>query len=139
MERRDFLKKSALAVAAAAVVPQALSAKEGAFTLDASQGDVNDYKIVSDTVKDGVRYVTVTPSAKVCSSRIDIEIDVKNKTIRKCAFTRGCPGNAIGLCRLIQGRKVSEVIETLSGVPCANRGTSCPDQLSKVLKSLNIK
>ena len=44
--------------------------------------------------------------------------------------------NAIGLCNIIKGQKVSTVIEKLSNVPCASRGTSCPDQLAKILKSL---
>ena len=33
-----------------------------------------DFVIVKDEVVDGVRYVTATPSAIVCSKQIDIEI-----------------------------------------------------------------
>ena len=133
MERRDFLKKTAFVMATATLAPAALSAAGSEFSPQAPQGNVNDYKIISDT---GIRYVSATPSAKVCSKQIDIEIDVKTQTIRNCAFTRGCPGNAIGLCNMIKGQKVSTVIEKLSNVPCASRGTSCPDQLAKILKSL---
>lgn len=134
MERRDFIKKAAIAVAAAAVTPSIMSATE-TYSIAPSVGD--DFKILSDTVKDGVRYVSAAPSAKVCSKQIDLEINVKDKTIRRCEFTRGCPGNAIGLCSLIQGMKVSEVVKRLKGTPCATRGTSCPDQLARVLDSLN--
>ena len=136
MERRDFLKKTAFVMATATLAPAALSAAGSEFSPQAPQGNVNDYKIISDTVKNGIRYVSATQSAKVCSKQIDIEIDVKTQTIRNCAFTRGCPGNAIGLCNMIKGQKVSTVIEKLSNVPCASRGTSCPDQLAKILKSL---
>lgn len=96
----------------------------------------DDYSIIKDEVKDGIRYVSATPSAKVCSKQIDIQIDVKTKKIVKCVFTRGCPGNAIGLCNLIEGMTVDQVITKLQGINCSGRGTSCPDQLSRILKSL---
>ncbi|MCQ2115518.1 MAG: TIGR03905 family TSCPD domain-containing protein [Bacteroidales bacterium] len=134
MERRDFIKKAAMAVAAAAVTPGIMSATESYSIAAEAVGD--DFKVLSDTTKDGVRYVTATPSAKVCSKQIDIEINVKDQTIRRCEFTRGCPGNAVGLCSLLQGMKVSEAIKRLKGTPCATRGTSCPDQLARVLDSL---
>lgn len=102
----------------------------------APQGGADDFKIVKNEVKDGVRYITAKPSAKVCSKQIDIQIDVKTDTIKDCVFTGGCPGNAIGLCNLIRGMKVTDAIKKLEGVNCAGRGTSCPDQLAKVLKAI---
>ena len=96
----------------------------------------DDWSIVSDEVRDGIRYVVAIPSEKVCSNKIEIEIQVKDRTIRKVVFTRGCPGNAKGLAALLEGMKVDEAIRRLQGTPCANRGTSCPDQLTRVLKAL---
>lgn len=96
----------------------------------------SDFQITSDEVKDGVRYVSATPSAKVCSKRIDIQIDVKTATIKHCEFFRGCPGNALGLCSLLEGMKVKDAIAKLRGINCAGRGTSCPDQLARVLEQL---
>lgn len=96
----------------------------------------DDFQITRDEVKDGIRYVTATPSAKVCSKRIDLEIDVKTATIKSCSFFRGCPGNAQGLCALLQGMKVKDAIKKLRGINCAGRGTSCPDQLARVLEQL---
>ena len=93
-------------------------------------------KVISDETKDGVRYVTATPSSKVCSKQIYVEIDVRTRTIKNARFTRGCDGNAKGLCMLLQGMKVDDVIKRLNGVDCAGRGTSCPDQMAQVLKSL---
>ena len=137
MERRDFLIKSGIAAAAVAVAPKTLLANESAeYSLAVPQGSVNDYKVTKDETKNGIRTVVATPSAKVCSKQVDIEIDAKNKTIVSCKFTGGCPGNAVGLCSLIKGMKVSDVITKLKGTPCAKRGTSCPDQLAMILASL---
>ena len=96
--------------------------------------DVDDYAIVKDEVVDGVRYVVATPSAKVCSKQIDIEI--KDGIIQKVVYTRGCDGNAKGIGALIKDMSVEEAIRRLEGINCGKRGTSCPDQLAKVLKAL---
>ena len=93
-----------------------------------------DYKIVTDEVIDGVRYISATPSAVVCSKKIDIEI--KDGIIMKVAYTRGCDGNAKGIGALIKDMTVEEAIKRLEGITCGKRPTSCPDQLAKVLKSL---
>lgn len=91
--------------------------------------------IVSDsTAQDGTRMVHYRPSAKVCSK--DIEIHVKDGVISYARFTRGCPGNAQGICILIEGMKVEDAITKLEGIQCGNRGTSCPDQLANALKML---
>ena len=96
--------------------------------------DVDDYAIVKDEVVDGIRYVVATPSAKVCSKQIDIEI--KDGIIQKVVYTRGCEGNAKGIGALIKDMSVEEAIRRLVGINCGKRGTSCPDQLAKVLKAL---
>lgn len=96
--------------------------------------DVDDYAIVKDEVVEGIRYVVATPSAKVCSKQIDIEI--KDGIIQKVVYTRGCEGNAKGIGALIKGMSVEEAIRRLEGINCGKRGTSCPDQLAKVLKAL---
>ena len=95
---------------------------------------VDDYAIVKDEVVDGIRYVVATPSAKVCSKQIDIEI--KDGIIQKVVYTRGCEGNAKGIGALIKDMSVEEAIRRLEGINCGKRGTSCPDQLAKVLKAL---
>lgn len=96
--------------------------------------EADDYAIVSDQVVDGIRYVTATPSAKVCSKQIDIEI--RDGVIQKVVYTRGCEGNAKGIGALIKDMTVEEAIRRLEGITCGKRGTSCPDQLAKVLKAL---
>lgn len=96
---------------------------------------VDDYKIMKDEVVDGVRYVVAAPSATVCSKQIDIQI--KDGIIESVVYTRGCDGNAKGIGALIKGMSVEEAIRRLEGITCGRRPTSCPDQLAKVLKSLN--
>jgi uncharacterized protein (TIGR03905 family) len=96
---------------------------------------VDDYQVISDEVRDGVRYVTATPSAKVCSKKIEIEI--VDGIIRKVVYTRGCEGNAKGIGALIKDMSVEEAIRRLEGITCGKRGTSCPDQLARILKSLS--
>ena len=49
---------------------------------------VDDYAVVSDQIVDGVRCIVATPSAKVCSKQIDIEI--KDGIIQKVVYTKGC-------------------------------------------------
>ncbi len=95
---------------------------------------VDDWQIVKDEVVEGVRYVVATPSAKVCSKQIDIEI--KDGIIRKVVYTRGCEGNAKGIGALIKGMSVEEAVKRLEGITCGKRGTSCPDQLARILKAL---
>ena len=96
--------------------------------------ETEDFVIVKDEMVEGVRYVVATPSAKVCSKQIDIEI--KDGVIQKVAYTRGCEGNAKGIGALVKDMTVEEAIRRLEGITCGKRGTSCPDQLAKVLKAL---
>ena len=93
-----------------------------------------DYRIVSDEVVDGVRYVVAAPSALVCSKQIDIQI--KDGIILSVKYTRGCDGNAKGIGALIKDMTVEDAIRRLDGISCGKRPTSCPDQLAKVLKAL---
>ena len=94
----------------------------------------DDFKVITDEVRDGVRYVTAAPCGKVCSKQIDIEI--KDGVIQKVVYTRGCDGNAKGIGALIKDMTVEEAIKRLDGITCGKRDTSCPDQLARILKSL---
>ena len=96
--------------------------------------EADDFVIVKDEVVDGVRCVLATPSAKVCSKQIEIEI--KDGVIMKVVYTRGCEGNAKGIGALVKDMTVEEAIRRLDGITCGKRGTSCPDQLARVLKAL---
>ena len=69
----------------------------------------------------------------VCANAIDYSITEDNK-LTNVSFTGGCPGNAIGLSRLLEGMDVNEASKLLEGTTCGNKATSCPDQLAKALK-----
>lgn len=71
-------------------------------------------------------------SDRVCSSKI--ELDIENNIINSCKIIGGCPGNTQGVSRLVEGRNIDEVINTLKGIQCGIRGTSCPDQLAQALE-----
>lgn len=68
----------------------------------------------------------------VCSK--EIHFDIEGDTIKSVKFIGGCSGNTQGVSRLVEGMKVQEAIDRLSGIDCNGKGTSCPDQLSKALK-----
>ena len=68
-----------------------------------------------------------------CSRQIDIEIE--DGILRRVSFTGGCHGNTRGVAALVCGMEVREVIRRLEGIDCNNKGTSCPDQLARALKS----
>lgn len=65
----------------------------------------------------------------VCSRAIEFEID-ENGILRNVAFAGGCHGNTQGLCALAEGRDAAEVRDTLRGISCKDKATSCPDQLA---------
>lgn len=127
------MKKLILAIVSV-MVALAASAQEKTQNQTMEQVVVDDYKIISDKVEDGVRYIVAAPSAKVCSKQIDIQI--KDGIIQSVVYTRGCEGNAKGIGALIKDMTVEEAIRRLDGITCGKRGTSCPDQLAKVLKAL---
>lgn len=128
--------KKMLILALAAMFCATVQAQEKTVTNQVKQEVVvDDYKIIKDEVVDGVRYVVAAPSATVCSKQIDIQI--KDGIIQSVVYTRGCDGNAKGIGALIKGMSVEEAIRRLDGITCGKRPTSCPDQLAKVLKSLN--
>ncbi|MDC7223774.1 MAG: TIGR03905 family TSCPD domain-containing protein [Spirochaetales bacterium] len=71
----------------------------------------------------------------VCSRQIDIVLSADDE-IKEARITGGCPGNTVGLCLMVQGRKAQDVIEILEGTECGIRGTSCPDQMAQALKEI---
>lgn len=72
----------------------------------------------------------------VCSKQFIIDIDDDNETIKSVKIVGGCPGNTVGVSKLVEGKKIDEVIDILKGIPCGYRGTSCPDQLAKALEEI---
>lgn len=95
----------------------------------------NDYQITRDLTEGGVRYITAVPSGLVCSNLISFEIH-QDGTIHNLHYERGCHGNLQAVGRLVEGKSAAEVAAILDGVDCHGRGTSCTDQLARILDSL---
>lgn len=68
----------------------------------------------------------------VCSMQMIFEIE--NNIIKKLKIVGGCPGNTVGVSKLVEGRNIDEVIEMLKGIQCGIKGTSCPDQVARALE-----
>ena len=68
----------------------------------------------------------------VCSRQMII--DVENNIIKNVKIIGGCAGNTQGVARLVQGMNIDEAIKRLKGILCGDKGTSCPDQLTKALE-----
>ncbi|MCQ2119611.1 MAG: TIGR03905 family TSCPD domain-containing protein [Bacteroidales bacterium] len=92
-----------------------------------------DVKVLrDDTTEEGVRIIYAQTCGAVCSQQIAVA--VKDGTILEVAFAGGCMGNTQGVASLAKGMKVKDAIARLDGIDCGGRGTSCPDQLTRVLK-----
>jgi len=84
-----------------------------------------------------MKTVSIKPT-NVCSREMIVDID-DNGTILHAKVIGGCMGNLQGICKLIEGLKVEQVIEKLQGIKCRGSRTgetSCPDQLAKGLSTL---
>ena len=68
-----------------------------------------------------------------CSKYINFELDEEQR-VHNVHFIGGCPGNTVGVAKLAEGRKASELITILKGIKCGNKPTSCPDQLAQALE-----
>ena len=66
-----------------------------------------------------------------CSKMIGVAI--QDGIINRIEFLGGCQGNLNGICRLVEGMHIDEVIKRLEGIDCGGKGTSCPDQLAQCL------
>lgn len=68
----------------------------------------------------------------VCSQIMEFEIE--NDIIQSMKVTGGCNGNLKGICSILKGKNIQEVIDAFEGIHCGPRPTSCPDQIAKALK-----
>ncbi len=70
----------------------------------------------------------------VCAGRIKVEIN--DDIITNVEFLDGgCNGNLKAIPKLVDGMTVSQIEETLGGITCGRRPTSCADQLTKAVRA----
>lgn len=74
---------------------------------------------------------------RVCATKF--EFDINKNVIKSLKITNGCPGNTLGISKLVVGRSIDDVIKLFNGIDCRNRGTSCPDQIAQALKQYKTK
>ena len=60
-----------------------------------------------------------------------ITFDIEDGVVRNVQFEGGCNGNLKGIGAIVDGMKVEDVIDKLSGIRCGFKSTSCPDQLAQ--------
>lgn len=73
----------------------------------------------------------------VCSREMVFEMD--GNVIKNVQIVGGCPGNLLGISRIIRNMTIDEVIEDFEGVKCGPKATSCPDQIAQALKAYRNK
>ncbi len=73
---------------------------------------------------------------KVCSKNIHIETD--GECIVRVVIEGGCHGNSQGVSRLLEGMKITDAIAKIEGINCKGKGTSCPDQIARALKTIEF-
>lgn len=67
-----------------------------------------------------------------CSAYIDLEMD--GNIVKDIQFHGGCDGNLKGICSLASGHTYEELKNSLEGIRCGNKNTSCPDQLVRAIE-----
>ena len=72
-----------------------------------------------------------------CCQAFDIETE--DGKIKSVQFYGGCNGNLQGICSLVKGMPMDDVISRLKGIRCGSKSTSCPDQLSRALTLIEQK
>ena len=77
--------------------------------------------------------INYTPKG-VCANHFTI--DGENGVIQSVKIDGGCPGNTVGVSRLLKGMKVEDAIARLEGIRCRVKPTSCPDQVAQALKTV---
>ena len=73
----------------------------------------------------------------VCSYDMIFEID--GDVVKSLKIIGGCPGNTVGVSKLIENKKIDDIIKMLKGIDCGSRGTSCPDQIARALEEYKKK
>ena len=63
-----------------------------------------------------------------------IIFEIEDGKIHNVQFIGGCNGNLKGICSLIEGMDIDEIISRVDGIHCGMKATSCPDQLAQALK-----
>ena len=75
------------------------------------------------------------PNKGTCSKETHIVLN-DDHTIESIEVIGGCNGNLKGICALAVGKPAAEIKQTLKGITCGSKDTSCPDQLAAALEQI---
>ena len=92
--------------------------------------------LFTDVLLNKMETLTIKPQ-NVCSREMIVRHE--DGVIVDVQIIGGCQGNTQGVCALLKGRKIDDVIPILEGIKCRGSRTgetSCPDQLAKGLKTI---
>lgn len=70
----------------------------------------------------------------VCARHVSFT--VAGGRLKGVKFFKGCPGNLAAMGKLLEGMRVKDAVAKLKGIACGDKGTSCSDQLARVLEKL---
>ncbi len=76
--------------------------------------------------------MTYTYKTKGTCAR-SITFDLNDGIVSNISFQGGCNGNLQGISKLCEGRKAEDIINSVSGLKCGTKSSSCPDQFAKAL------
>ena len=62
-----------------------------------------------------------------------VQFDINDGVVTNVEFMGGCPGNVKAVAKLVDGMTADRIAEILLGNLCADRGTSCADQLAQAV------
>ena len=62
-----------------------------------------------------------------------MEYEIEDGIIKSLKVTGGCDGNLKGICSIVKGKTVDEVISAFKDIKCGMKPTSWPDQIAKGL------
>ena len=91
----------------------------------------------NEKLADGRSYLMGIPE-NTCSRAMEVLVNSDGK-IADAVIHGGCMGNTQGICQLIKGMEVKDVVKRLSNIDCGGKGTSCPDQMAKLLEAWQEK
>jgi uncharacterized protein (TIGR03905 family) len=64
----------------------------------------------------------------------DIQFELSDDVVSNLVFEGGCDGNLKALVKLLDGKRMDEIISLFKGQTCGKKPTSCMDQLTMALE-----
>ncbi|MBQ8505853.1 MAG: TIGR03905 family TSCPD domain-containing protein [Clostridia bacterium] len=71
------------------------------------------------------------PTEGTCSQVISF--DLEDGRVKNVSFYGGCDGNLKAMSKLVEGMPAEQLVESLGGIRCGRRPTSCADQLARAV------